>query len=178
MLPEVDLGVGRPDILLLSASGKALKARARSGLRLTNLTEARILAALNNGAGSGHSLSHVRAVTARLQEAGWVRSTGEVRPVRRMIGDSLLVEAKVSDWRTGIQQLTRVRWASHSSVLLMPIVSQQRVPRKTLRHNRLGLLVLDDRGLRWQLKPPRRSLSWLADVWLTELAIRSLGAED
>jgi hypothetical protein len=177
-MSEVDLGVGRPDLLLLSASRKALVARARSGLRLTNLTEARILAALNNGGGSGHSASHVRAVTSRLQEAGWVRSTGEVRSMKPTIGGSMLVEAKISDWRTGLLQLTRSRWASHSSALLMPIVSQQRVPRKTLRHNRLGLLVLNDHGLRWQLKPPRQSLSWLADVWLTEMAIRDLETTD
>lgn len=174
VLPEVDLGVGRPDLLLFSASRRALEARARSGLRLANLTEARVLAALNNGGGSGHSASHARAVASRLQDGGWLRSGGSVRTLSPTIGDSMLVEAKVSDWRTGLQQLTRTRWASHSAALLVPSANQRRVPRKTLRHNRLGLLVLNGEGLRWQLKPPRRPLSWLADVWLAELAIRNL----
>lgn len=178
VLSQVDLGVGRPDLLLLSASRKALHARARSGLRLANLTEARVLAAINNRGGSGHSVGHVRTVTARLRQAGWITSTGGVRAVRPAVADSILVEAKVSDWRTGLQQLTRTRWAAHASALLMPTASKRRVPRRTLRHNHLGLLVLNDHGLRWQIKPPRRPITWLADAWLAELAIRSLEAED
>jgi len=177
VLSEVQLGIGRPDLLLLSVSRRALEARARAELRLANLTEARVLAALNNGGASGHSAGHVRTVGTRLQETGWIRSSGEVTPVRSTIGDSMLIEAKTGDWRTGLQQLTRNRWASHFSALLMPVESQRRVPRRSLRHNHLGLLVLNGRGLRWQIKPPRSSLSWLADVWLTELAIRELEAE-
>jgi hypothetical protein len=177
VLSEVEIGVGRPDLLLLSVSRRALEARERAGLRLANLTEARVLAALNNGGVSGHSAGHVRTVGTRLQETGWIRSPGDVAAVRPTIGDSMLIEAKTGDWRTGLQQLTRNRWASHFSALLMPVESHRRVPRRSLRHNHLGLLVLNGRGLRWQIKSPRRSLSWLADVWLTELAIRELEAE-
>ena len=174
ILNEVELGSGRPDLLLLAASKRGLLARASTGLRLANLTEARVLAGLYTGTPSGHSQGHVRAVTKRLQDLGWLADQTAVQ-VSPLIATSLLVEAKVRDWRTGIGQLSKNRWAASSSALLVPAHVGRLVPRQVLRHNRLGLIALSGSGqVSWQIQLRRRPLPVLADLWLSELAIRSL----
>lgn len=174
-LSEVELGLGRPDIVLLSASPNGLDARARRGLRLANLTEAQILASLHGNGCSQHSDSHVRAVSRRLVQGGWIDRRGAVRPVRSLIDRSLLIEAKIKDWRNGVGQLTRTRWVAERSALLVPSNRSHLVPRTMLRHNRVGLVIeRPDGTLRWEVRPRPRRLSFLADVWLTELAIRHL----
>lgn len=174
-LSEVELGLGRPDVLLMSASKAALSARARHGLRLANLTEAQVLAALQGEVTSQHSDSHVRAVGRRLAESGWLGASGRVRPIRRLVAQSLLIEAKVHDWRNGVQQLTRTRWVAARSALLVPAGKSHLVPRPMLRHNRLGLIVERYDGIvQWEVRTRPRQLAMLADLWLGELAIRHL----
>src|SRR6266540_6643957 len=60
LLEEVELGIGRPDALLLTVSPSALERRAQSSLRLANLTDAKVLGALTRGdlTTSGVTLSH------------------------------------------------------------------------------------------------------------------------
>lgn len=174
-LSEVELGLGRPDVVLLTASLTGLAARARQGLRLANLTEAQVLVSVDGRLATQHSESHVRTVTRRLAENGWLTRTGQLRAVPRLVAQSLLIEAKVRDWRNGVGQLTRTRWVAQRSALLVPAATSHLVPRAMLRHNRLGLIVeRSDGSLRWEVRTRPRQLSPLADVWLTELAIRHL----
>lgn len=174
-LSEVELGLGRPDVVLLAASLTGLAARARQGLRLGNLTEAQILASVDGRLGSQHSASHVRTVSRRLAENGWITSTGQLRAVPRLVAQSLLIEAKVRDWRNGVGQLTRTRWVAERSALLVPATTSHLVPPAMLRHNRLGLIVeRSDGTLRWEVRTRPRPLSLLADLWLAELAIRHI----
>lgn len=177
VLEEVELGIGRPDLMLLSASRRGLEARARAGLRLTSLTEARVLAALKLGRSPGISQGHLRRVTKRLEAAGWIRPDGYIRDVPPVVAQSIVLEAKLRDWRGGLHQLARTRWAAHYSALILPASHQGLVSRVALRNNRLGLLVIHGESLRWQIRPRSRPLSWLGEVWLAELAIRQLEAD-
>ena len=174
LLWEVDLGIGRPDALLLSLSLSGLRARSRAGLRLPSAAHARMLAAIEARRSTGFSSGHERQLTAELRANGWTTHAKRVRGVSNLVWNSLVIEAKMSDWRGGIFQLARVRWAAHSAALLMPNETQHRASRKALRHNRLGLFVYRDSTIVGQIEPPAAPLSRMADLWLTELAIRSV----
>lgn len=104
VLDEVELGVGRPDVVILSLSGAALRAWIDRGLRLQNWTEARVLAGAIDprervSAAVGHE--HVRVIERRLRFRGW-----DGRALRPAVREAYLLEAKVTDWRTGLVQLT------------------------------------------------------------------------
>ena len=101
VLGEVELGVGRPDILLLNLDLHTLALRRAARLRLANLTEARALGARMSGdmAGVGVSARHARQLLGHLSAIGWLDS------LSRVVWDSMLIEAKVKDWGTGVRQL-------------------------------------------------------------------------
>ena len=173
-LHEVEVGSTRPDAILLVVSLAGLNARLRAGLRLPSLAHARVLESIRTGVPSGYSRSHVDQLTSSLRERRWLTRQKHVRDVSRLIARSLVVEAKVSDWRRGIRQLAKARWLCHEAALLMPLKTQHRVSRVTLRHNRLGLLVARPYELKWQIRSPSLEVPWAANLWLTELAIRDL----
>ena len=92
------------------------------------------------------------------------------------MSDSLIVEAKVSNWRRAVSQLARIRDSAHRSALALPADCVGRVGRPFLKKNQLGLLAVDTRGgVTWRRGSPRRELSLAADLWLVELAIRQSG---
>jgi hypothetical protein len=175
-LSEVELGLGRPDVLLVAASKNGLIARAKHGLRLANLTEAEILVSIHTQAPSKHSASHVRAVARRLREAGWLVGDDRLPHLSRLVSQSVLIEAKLRDWRTGIGQLARTTWVAQRSALLVPSHIEHLVPKPLLQHNGIGLLVQRPDGeLAWRLRGGhRRAISPLGDLWVSELAIRHL----
>ena len=76
--------------------------------------------------------------------------------------------------RTPADARRRRPGASRDGALLMPMENQHRVSRVALRHNRLGLLVARPDIVEWQVRSKPVELRWMADVWLAELAIRSL----
>ena len=173
---EVELGTGRPDAVLVVVSSAGLESRLQKGLRLPSLAHARVLDSMRTGAPSGYSRRHSSQLTKSLQEIGWLTHRNQVREVTNLVARSLVVEAKISDWRRGIGQLAKARWACHDGALLMPMDKQHRVSRTALRHNRLGLLVARSESVEWRIRPQRVELRRMADLWLTELAIRSLEA--
>lgn len=172
VLEEVELGIGRPDLIVLTVDLATLSLRKSAGLRLHNLTEARALGALLSGdpTTSGVSARHLRKLTDRLTEAGWLGS----HVASRAVSDSVLIEAKVSHWGKGVGQLARVRWASHSAALLVPTDVVSRVPTAMLNFNGLGLLTQDGDAIAWHRASPRADLPLHIDAWLCELATRAL----
>ena len=173
-LREVELGTGRPDALLVVMSSAGLQARLLAGLRIPTLAHARVLESIRTGIPSGFSRRHFNRLRKSLIDIGWLTSGNRMPSVPNLVARSLVVEAKISDWRSAIGQLAKARWASHDGALLMPSENQHRVPRIALRHNRLGLLVARSGLVEWRIKSPRVELRWMSDLWLTELAIRSL----
>lgn len=174
-LEEVDLGIGRPDVLLLHASSRSVEAHLRDGRRLENLTEAEILASHFSGRPSRHTGEHETAVLRRLREAGWLRRS-KVRVAAGVIGKSLLVEAKLTDWRRGLVQLTRENWACDFAALAYPRSIHERVERVMLRRNRLGLIVVAGEDASWRIKARQSAPTLAGRLWLTELLARSLEA--
>lgn len=174
VLHEVELGVGRPDVVVLRVDLAALALRRHARLRLSNLTEARTLGAALEGdlEMSGVSLAHATRVVRGLQDKGWL----DPGPFSRVVQDSVLIEAKVEHWGLGIGQLARVRWAANHAALLVPGAMAGRVPAQMLRFNEIGLLTDEAGSLVWQQIPPRRDLPMHLDAWLGELVLRSVEA--
>lgn len=175
-LTEVGLGVGRPDLLVLAVSRRGLEKRALEGLRLRTLTDAEILAASEEAVRSRHSQSHERATLKHLTTLGWSATGDARRTAPRLVHDSLLVEAKVSDWRAGLGQLARARWSAHRAALAVPTIAAHRVPRVTLDRNSIGVITVEPEtgDTAWRRKSRSRRITRAADLWLTELAIRAL----
>lgn len=174
-LTEVGLGRGRPDLILLAASRRGLEARQRSGLRLRTFTDAEILTAAHAGVTSRHTPGHERATLRYLTSIGW-RPERTLDSIPRLVSDSILIEAKVNDWKSGIAQLARARWSAHRGALALPTGTIARVSRSMLRKNRLGLLAIaqEDQQVAWRRQAPARTLKRAADLWLSELAVRAL----
>lgn len=176
-LQEVELGVGRPDALFLVASPAAVKAARTSRPRLANLTEAEVLAASAEGRASRHTASHQRAVEKRLGDAGWTPELATRLLRRPLVRHSLLVEAKVKDWRSGLIQIGRERWAASLAALAVPRGIESRVDRQALRRSGAGLIVAGGSGADWKRRAEQRALPPHAQLWLGELLLRSVEEE-
>ena len=174
-VPEPDMPAGRPDLVAIAVSRRTVDFRRNRGLRLSTHSEARVLArAVHSERTTGLSEGSERDIRLRLQIRGWLRPNGSPAvPVEARVGDSLIVEAKVSNWRRAVSQLARIRDAAHRSALALPTECVGRVGRPFLRKNQLGLVTVDTGGrVAWRRSSPRREISLAADLWLVELAIR------
>lgn len=173
LLSEVEIGIGRPDLLFLAASSNAVRSQARRDLRLQNWVEARVLGSwLTGNEMAGVSRQHAASVTKRLRRRCWTLTQAERR--LPLVADSLLIEAKVSSWKGGLAQLARTSRLAQRSALLVPQTANRLVARQRLEQGNVGLLLFDpEAGIKWQKKAPRRSVSPAARLWLGELAIRA-----
>ena len=139
---EVEIGVGRPDVVLIAASPVALRARRERNLRFHNLTEARVFVDSLGIHESGYSSSHRKAVQRRLEARG-LFERDSIDLLMRPTVDSLIIEAKVQDWRRGINQLSRTRSLAHRSAIAMPVEAIHRVPDNSVWANRIGIIGID-----------------------------------
>lgn len=174
ILSEVELGIGRPDLLLVVAELPRLSLRLAAGLRLANLTEALLLQeSTAHEALAGAGSRHRRRLVGRLEGRGWFEPS--IRDV--VVRTSLLLEAKVSAWQRGVRQLSRVRWAAHRAALVLPRDVASRVRAEHLRRPGVGLVAVHDDGeLAWRLRAPTAKLPFYVDAWLGELVLRQLEA--
>ena len=98
-----------------------------------------------------------------------------MRDVPKLVNRSLAVEAKISDWRRGVGQLTRAQWGELMRLRFYCHARSSILSRgKSLRSNRIGLLTAYHSEISWQVRAPVSELSWIGDIWLTELAIRAV----
>ena len=185
VLDEPELAVSgsrRPDavLLLFDASGvETIRRRAELGLRLRLPVHAAALAEIAepDPVRRGHLIrrwsgAYARKAARDVTGAGW---SADDQPPGRVFADALVVEAKMSDWRRGLAQLSASRWAGRKSALLMPAAVVHRVRPEALTHEGIGLLAHDGGGaIGWRREPADRPLGLMADLWLAELAIRRL----
>lgn len=177
VLSEVELGIGRPDVVLLACSPASIAKRLQAGLRLRTLTEARVLADLlskNSRNGSGISAGHHRHVVKDLENRGWLTRDGRVEAGKSTVGKSLLIEAKMGDWRGGVLQLIRNSRLFQSTALLVPERLNSKIPRPLIEQYGLGLLLFDCDEIWWQRRGRDRKPPHFANLWLGELAVRHI----
>lgn len=173
VLHEVQIGIGRPDLVVLRVDVARLAWRRVAGLRLSGYNEAVILGALRSGrvAELGLTRPYARRLEHSLVDRGWL----DLASGDRLISDSLILEAKISDWRRALLQLSRVRWAAQQAALVVPHRLADRIPDIALTPQGMGVLVVDDSGeIDWSRPAPPRALPFELDAWLGELALREL----
>jgi hypothetical protein len=175
VLEEVELGLGRPDVMAIVAHPFSLAHRANLGLRLRSLTEAQVLAATILDSEVGVSPSHRANIKRALRDRGWMAPAGRRLALKTSVSSAMIVEAKVSDWKCGLVQLARTRDFCTHSVLALPDHRLRLVPGRMMDRQGFGLLANDEGGsVLWSLQPRTRSLTLDASLWLTELAIRGV----
>lgn len=175
VLEEVELGLGRPDVMAIVVHPSSLTHRANLGLRLRSLTEAQVLAATILDTPAGVSPGHRANIKRALRGRGWMTPAGRRLALKTSVSSAMIVEAKVSDWKCGLVQLARTRDFCTHSVLALPDHRLRLVPDRMMDRQGFGVLANDEEGsVRWCRQPRTRSLTLGASLWLAELAIRDL----
>jgi hypothetical protein len=173
VLHEVEIGIGRPDLVVLRVDVTRLAWRRAAGLRLAGYHEAIALGALRAGRLDelGLSRTYVRRLERSLIARGWL----DLWTHDRLVSDSLVLEAKVSNWRRALLQLSQVRWAAQQAALVVPHRLAGRIPDTALNPRGMGVLVVDDSGgIEWRRAAPSVPMPFELDAWLGELTLREL----
>lgn len=164
VIPEVAIGRGRPDILVVVVSMTSLNAYLGSGLQIETLTQARALVAGSGTStvGSGKSL----------KKAGRAWTDAEVRRYSESVFDSLAVEAKVKDWKQAIRQASRFRHLAHRAAIMLPDSAVLNRVEPYLRTYDLGFIGFSRNRPSWWVSASKSELRPGNALWLLELAAR------
>lgn len=178
-LPESPLPVGVPDLTVLFADPYKLESRLRSDVPpILSEQEVRIVAACGpSRAQSIESLVRVTGVSERqtrrliaglvAKEALWATTRGWLRAAElEPLGRSYALEAKVSNWRSGVAQC--LRYASYADAAGLALGdSSARVQAAAIefaKRNHIGLFIND----RWTVKPRMLKIPNSRRMWVSE----------
>ena len=164
VIPEVAIGRGRPDILVVVISKSALNAYLASGLRIETLTQARALAA---GAGSSAPRGGKAA-----KKAGRAWTDADVKRYSTSVFDSLAVEAKLKDWKQAIRQASRFRHLAHRAAIMLPDVAVLTRVTPYLHTYDLGFIGFSRSQPFWCVSAKKSDPRPGTSLWLLELAAR------
>ena len=170
---EAKVGIGKPDLILMRVDLPRLALRRAAGLRLSNYQEAVALRAFRDGRADDLALSasYVRRLKRTLVDRGWF----DLGDMDKAITHSLVVEAKLTDWRRAVGQLAQVRWAASLAALAVPHRLAPRIPSSVLERRGMGIIAVDDLGsTAWSRLSEPDDLPFELDGWLGELAIREI----
>ena len=170
-----DIATGIPDAVVVNVATDLYASWCTAAPPLASLSECRVLGAKVDQRRSPYSPGHENRLWRRLSDAGWSVAVAAGLLSGDPVRSSLVLEAKVADWRRGVGQLSRYRWIAHSAALVLPEAVAHRVPERALAHNRLGLAVVAD-GLRWRRRAPQQRVAPEGSLWLLELLRRATRA--
>jgi hypothetical protein len=182
ILREPELPVGSPDVVAMFPRARKLQARAP-----LSPAHARVLHQMWLSGGVRvpdlARLLHIspRRLTTLVDELTeldlvWCRGTycatrslDRIFPVRQIVA----VEAKMTDWKKGLDQAEANLWFASVSYLLLPHRRVLTAPIQAATNRGVGLLSYDDRSVRRLVRPrpveiPRSYGSWLLSEWLIE----------
>jgi hypothetical protein len=172
VIEEADLGAGRPDVVLLAVSTRALAAFQSSGLRIPSPLAAKILDSGFREDELGVGQRHARSLRRDLEFHGW--SESQAKRVAFTLHDSLGIEAKVKDWRQAIRQVSKFRRLFHRSAVLMPRRIMPHQSNVAMDFYGCGLLFQDASKVEWQRASTLNEPRVWARLWLMELLLRGL----
>lgn len=164
VIPEVAIGRGRPDILVVVVSKTALNAYLASGLRIETLTQARALVAE-----AGASVARDGKLGKKTGRA-W--TDADVKRYSTSVFDSLAVEAKLKDWKQAIRQASRFRHLAHRAAIMLPDGGALTRVTPYLQTYDLGFIALSRSRPVWRVSANKRELRPGTTLWLLELAAR------
>jgi hypothetical protein len=120
----------------------------------------------------------LRSILGMLCEFGLVYLRGQfcvtrplnyIFPLRHIVA----VEAKMTDWRAGMDQAESNLWFASASYLLLPIRRDYSKPMAAAASRGIGLLTFDGRRVRRLVRPrtvpiPRSYGSWMLSEWFLQ----------
>lgn len=171
LLLEPEVYAGRPDLLFIVASTRGIDAFRRAGLRLPSPVAAQ---ALDEGLGSkslGISSSYASSLRRSLSRQGWTHE--RARAAARLVSDSLVIEAKMKDWKRALEQAAKLKPTAHRTAILMPQAAAVNVATKSLELYDVGLIALDDRRPIWLRDGGTAAPNLGRRLWLLELLLRA-----
>lgn len=182
VVPEVASERGRADLVLLVSNSLAAARFIQSGVAFRNETECFLAAQLvegwtTNPAALAHRLGVTRAYVQAVQRSMASRglSARIVGIAARVVTDSLVIEAKQSDWRAALAQAIRYRSMSFRVAIAVPQRVAARVDRDFLYSTNMGLVAVDGSTVpTWIRKPPKGNPGLSARLWLAEQLRRAL----
>ena len=172
VLEEAELGAGRPDIITLTIAPASLEWFRRTGLRIGSPAAARALDLRLSEDQLGVSRSHALSIRKELQAQGWFDL--DLRRVDEIVHESLAVEAKVRDWRSGVRQVSKFRRYFHRSAVLMPKRVMPEESERAMGFYGCGLLFQDGKNFKWERDAIAATPPAWAGAWLLELLLRGL----
>lgn len=97
---------------------------------------------------------------ARLREHGFIVDHGDyfsvVNTYKPPLKELIMVELKLSDWRSGLHQAIRNKFYSHKSFLAIDIDYLSRVNLQDFVDNKVGLLVVNSEEIEIIYNPPKQ----------------------
>lgn len=178
---EVPARSGRADILLLTVSRRALMRRMRLGIRFESEAEAKVAASYGLGDSTSASIAQRLGVSrgyAQRVIAGLGRrsiTTSVLRRTGHGVGDSLLIEAKMSRWQIAVAQARRYRTLAHQTAIAMPAAGLRTVDRSYVSRVGLGLIAIDNGQATWVRRGRvRKNGSLASQLWLGEIGCRAM----
>ncbi len=182
-------GNGRPDLVFASASitGSFWKGTPPDYQTLHLLVkylnkEGRILQ-VDEVLGIGlQNRKKILSIINTLRELGFVEYRDEKHLIVRrkyqpVAGEFVSIEAKLSDWKSGTYQAVRYKAFSNSSYLAISEEYLNKVDRKFLRRNGIGLITVSDSGATIIIRAKKNKPSSIVSYYyLTERLINSRSA--
>ncbi len=183
VLREWPLREGRPDFIILSVNGAALRRFVQSGVEFSREADAQVAGLAAEGLEEfpseiarrlGYSESYVRTMLRDLRSRGL-----NLRALHRdadVVARSVIVEVKVGRWWEAIRQTRRYRGLAHTTAIAVPagaVPSARRDAGTYMDRTGTGLIAVQGDAATWVRRPRQRSgLSIGAGLWLAELARR------
>lgn len=169
IVSEAEAPIGRPDVLVVVASPSVVDKYIADGVRVPNVSASKLL--FDFGSLNGRT-EHMTRVESSLRGDGWSRS--RARRLALAVHDSLAIEAKVSDWRGGLRQVSRFRRSFQRSALLLPAgISIDPLHEPLLAYG-CGLLLSDAGRVEWRFEGATVEPPLWARLWALELVARSI----
>lgn len=169
IIPEPQLGRGRPDAIAITASPRGLHSYFKNSIRFTTFTQAVVVSDDNNHS-VGVSDSYAKELRSSMRTDGW--NDAQIKKAESIVHDSLAIEAKMTDWRRAIRQVARFRPMANRTAILMPENSASRVDKMSLKIYNSGLISASDVTLRWTVKARYQKIGTAQKLWLLELLHR------
>ena len=170
VLQDVDVSMGRPDLIVLGCSPSALDWFSSQGLRLSSYAAARVLdPAVPQGA-SGLSESYERRLGLELAQSGW--NTKSVKRASSIVASSVGIEAKLREIPRALRQVARFRSLFGRAAILAPVRSNDAIGASLFASYNIGLIQPTSNAWAWTVPSVPRRESVASRLWLLELLLR------
>lgn len=170
VMQDVDVSMGRPDLIVLGCSPSALDWFSNQGLRLPSYAAARILDPKVARGASGVSSAYEKRLELELLESGW--TSRMVNRASRVVASSLGIEAKLREIPRALRQVARFRSLFGQAAILAPLRSSDTIGASLFGAYNIGLIQPIGGRWTWTIPSQQTAESVASRLWLLELLMR------